>query len=66
MSAARTWYDALLVSFRKRPGRGPWRPGFNVSYTLSKTFDEQPDDQVSPSGGSTRRDPLASANRSFS
>jgi len=41
------------VTFRKRPGRGPWRPGFNVSYTLSKTFDEQPDDQVSPSGGST-------------
>jgi Carboxypeptidase regulatory-like domain len=53
MSVGRTWYDALLVSFRKRPGRGPWRPGFNVSYTLSKTFDEQPDDQVSPSGGST-------------
>ena len=53
MSVGRTWYDALLVSFRKRPGSGPWRPGFNVSYTLSKTFDEQPDDQVSPSGGST-------------
>ena len=53
VSAGRTWYDALLVSFKKRPGSGPWRPGFNVSYTLSKTFDEQPDDQVSPSGGST-------------
>jgi len=52
-SAARTWYDALLVSFKKRPGSGPWHPGFNVSYTLSKTFDEQPDDQVSPSGKST-------------
>jgi hypothetical protein len=52
-SVGRTWYDAMLVTFRKRPGRGPWRPGFNVSYTLSKTFDEQPDDQVSPSGGST-------------
>jgi hypothetical protein len=53
MSVGRTWYDAMLVSFKKRPGSGPWRPGFNVSYTLSKTFDEQPDDQVSPSGGST-------------
>jgi hypothetical protein len=53
MSVGRTWYDAMLVSFKKRPGRGPWRPGFNVSYTLSKTFDEQPDDQVSPSGAST-------------
>jgi hypothetical protein len=53
VSEGRTWYDALLISFKKRPGSGPWRPGFNVSYTLSKTFDEQPDDQVSPSGGST-------------
>jgi hypothetical protein len=52
-SAARTWYDAMLVTFGKRPGKGPWRPGFNISYTLSKTFDEQPDDQVSPSGKST-------------
>ena len=53
VSVGRTWYDALLISVKKRPGSGPWRPGFNVSYTLSKTFDEQPDDQVSPSGGST-------------
>jgi hypothetical protein len=53
VSVGRTWYDALLVSFKTRPRTGPWHPGFNVSYTLSKTFDEQPDDQVSPSGGST-------------
>lgn len=52
-SAARTWYDAMLVSFKKKPGSGPWRPGYNISYTLSKTFDEQPDDQVSPSGANT-------------
>jgi len=52
-SAARTWYDAMLVSFQKRPGSGPWHPGYNISYTLSKTFDEQPDDQVSPSGANT-------------
>jgi outer membrane receptor protein involved in Fe transport len=52
-SSARTWYDALLFSFQKRPGRGPWHPGYNISYTLSKTFDEQQDDQVSPSGAPT-------------
>lgn len=52
-SAARTWYDAMLVSFQKRPHSGPWHPGYSVSYTLSKTFDEQPDDQVSPSGAPT-------------
>jgi Carboxypeptidase regulatory-like domain/TonB dependent receptor len=52
-SAARTWYDAMLVSFQKRPESGPWHPGYSVSYTLSKTFDEQQDDQVSPSGAPT-------------
>ena len=52
-SAARTWYDAMLVSFQKRPRSGPWHPGYNISYTLSKTFDEQQDDQVSPSGKPT-------------
>jgi hypothetical protein len=52
-SSARTWYDALLVSFQKRPKSGPWHPGYNVSYTLSKTFDQQQDDQVSPSGAPT-------------
>jgi len=52
-SAAKTWYDAMLLTFEKRPGRGPWRPGFHLSYTLSKTFDEQQDDQVSPSGAPT-------------
>jgi hypothetical protein len=52
-SIGRTWYDAMLVSFAKRQGKGTWHPGFNVSYTLSKTFDEQQDDQVSPSGAPT-------------
>jgi len=31
-----TWYDALLVSFQKRPKSGAWHAGYNVSYTLSK------------------------------
>jgi Carboxypeptidase regulatory-like domain/TonB dependent receptor len=52
-SAARSWYDALLVTFQRRPGAGPWHPGYQISYTLSKTFDEQQDDQVSPSGAPT-------------
>ncbi len=52
-SSARSWYDAMLVSFQKRPGSGPWHPGYQISYTLSKTFDEQQDDQVSPSGKPT-------------
>jgi len=52
-STARTWYDALWISFQKRPKSGPWHPGYNVSYTLSKTFDQQQDDQVSPSGAPT-------------
>jgi len=59
-SSARTWYDALLVSFQKRPKSGAWHPGYNVSYTLSKTFDEQQDDQVSPSGAPTE-DPAIDA-----
>lgn len=59
-SSARTWYDAMMVSFQKRPRSGPWHPGYNVSYTLSKTFDEQPDDQVSPSGAPTE-DPAIDA-----
>jgi carboxypeptidase family protein/TonB-dependent receptor-like protein len=52
-SSARSWYDAMLVTFQKRPGSGPWHPGYQISYTLSKTFDEQQDDQVSPSGKPT-------------
>lgn len=52
-SVGRTWYDAMLVTFARKQGRGTWHPGYHISYTLSKTFDEQPDDQVSPSGKST-------------
>jgi hypothetical protein len=48
------------VSFQKRPKSGAWHPGYNVSYTLSKTFDEQQDDQVSPSGAPTE-DPAIDA-----
>ena len=46
-SSAKSWYDGLLVSAGRRSGRiGRLPYNFNVSYTLSKTFDYSDDDQL--------------------
>ncbi len=46
-SSAKSWYDGLLVSAGRRAGRiGRVGYDFNVSYTLSKSFDYSDDDQL--------------------
>jgi len=46
-SEAKSWYDGLLVSLAHRPSHiGKIRYEYNVSYTLSKTFDYSDDDQL--------------------
>ncbi|HXE91335.1 MAG TPA: TonB-dependent receptor [Terriglobales bacterium] len=46
-SAAKSWYSGLLASLQKRPtGSGAWKWGFNVNYTLSKSYNFANDDQI--------------------
>jgi Carboxypeptidase regulatory-like domain/TonB dependent receptor len=46
-SAAKSWYDGLLVSVQHKPVRiGRFTYLFNASYTYSKTLDYSDDDQV--------------------
>lgn len=46
-SRAKSWYDGLIVSLERRPGKlGPIGYLYNVSYTLSKTLDYSDDDQL--------------------
>ncbi len=46
-SQAKSWYDGLIVALQHRPAKiGPIGYQYNVSYTLSKTFDFSDDDQL--------------------
>lgn len=46
-SRAKSWYDGLLMSLTHKPVKlGPLTYQYNVSYTLSKTFDYSDDDQL--------------------
>ncbi len=46
-SSAKSWYDGLLMSVGRRAGHiGRIGYDFNVSYTLSKSFDYSDDDQL--------------------
>ena len=46
-SQAKSWYDGLIASVEHRPSKlGRLSYQYNVSYTLSKTFDFSDDDQL--------------------
>jgi len=46
-SQAKSWYDGLIASVEHRPAKlGRLNYQYNVSYTLSKTFDYSDDDQL--------------------
>jgi carboxypeptidase family protein/TonB-dependent receptor-like protein len=49
-SQAKSWYDGLIASIGHRPAKlGHLGYQYNVSYTLSKTFDYSDDDQLTAS-----------------
>jgi len=49
-SQAKSWYDGLIASVEHRPSRiGRVGYQYNISYTLSKTFDYSDDDQLTAS-----------------
>jgi len=49
-SQAKSWYDGLIASLEHRPAKiGHVGYQYNISYTLSKTFDFSDDDQLTAS-----------------
>jgi hypothetical protein len=49
-SQAKSWYDGLIASVEHRPSKiGRFGYQYNISYTLSKTFDYSDDDQLTAS-----------------
>lgn len=49
-SQAKSWYDGLIASIAHRPAKlGGIGYQYNISYTLSKTFDYSDDDQLTAS-----------------
>lgn len=56
-SQAKSWYDGLIVSLEHRPAKvGRIGYQYNVSYTLSKTFDYSDDDQLTNSNADEQVD----------
>jgi hypothetical protein len=56
-SQAKSWYDGLIVSLAHRPAKlGRIGYQYNVSYTLSKTFDYSDDDQLTNSNADEQVD----------
>jgi len=50
-SQAKSWYDGLIASIERRPAKlGRIQYQYNISYTLSKTFDYSDDDQLEANG----------------
>ncbi|HEX4312084.1 MAG TPA: TonB-dependent receptor [Acidobacteriaceae bacterium] len=62
-SQAKSWYDGLIVSLARRTARrGPVSYQYNVSYTLSKTFDYSDDDQLTNSNADEQVDLVEGVN----
>jgi hypothetical protein len=56
-SQGKSWYDGLIASVQHRPARlGRVGYQYNISYTLSKTFDYSDDDQLANSNADEQVD----------
>jgi hypothetical protein len=62
-SQAKSWYDGLIVSVEHSPvHRGRIGYHYNISYTLSKTFDYSDDDQLTNSNADEQVDLVEGVN----